>query len=120
MMTTVDVFMVVGSNVDRNRLMRASSSLESLIEYSDNLVPSCLRHIPELLQNQRYFVAIELRNIKSIPFSKRNELANALLKGIYVSGTFDEIIFIDEVFAFANMDLVFQYIFKEELNNARQ
>lgn len=104
--------MVVGSNVDRNKLIRASSSVEELKRYSDSLVPSCLRHITSLVYNQRYYVAIEVRNIKSIEFHKRTELANELLKDIYISGTFDEIVFIEEVFAYANMDLVFQYIFK--------
>lgn len=109
--------MVVGSDVDTRKLIKASKSLEALIEYSDSLVPKCLRHIKELLYNQRYYVAIELRNIQSIDFYKRTELANKLIEDIYISGTFNEVIFITEVFAYADMDKVFKYIFKDELHD---
>lgn len=109
--------MVVGNDIDRVSLVRASSSLERLEAYCVSLVPKCLRHIDALINNQKYFVALELRNIKTIEFKKRNKLANELIKDIYVSGTFDEVIFVSELFQYANMDTVFQYIFREELKN---
>lgn len=109
--------MVVGSEIDTRKLIRASSSLEELKKYSDGLVPKCLRHIKELIYNQRYYVAIELRNVKSLDFYKRNEMANKLIEDIYISGTFNEVVFISEVLAYADMDKVFKYIFKEELKD---
>lgn len=109
--------MVVGNSVDRRKLVRASNNLEDLIKYSDSLVPKCFRHIKELLYNQRYLVAIELRNVKSIDYYKRNQLANELIKDIYISGTFNEITYLEDVMAYADMDKVFKYIFKEELKD---
>ncbi|MCM1219038.1 MAG: hypothetical protein NC548_31535 [Lachnospiraceae bacterium] len=36
--------------------------------------------------NQRYFVAIHLRNVLSIPFKQRKEMVEALVDGISITG----------------------------------
>lgn len=116
MMIGVTEYMVVGSRVDVNVLRHKLRSVDDLKRYAEILVPRSFRHITKIIDNQKYLVAIELRNMKSIDFKKRHALADELIKDITISGTMNEIVYAEDLLQFADFNKIVRYLFKEELN----
>ena len=103
--------MIVGSkNIDRSELANRVSSVSKLIEYSDSLVPEYLRYRREILFNQRYIVALAIREIQSIPYSDRVTLLDNFLRDTYITGVVDRIYDIEDLF---------DYVDKEEVERIR-
>lgn len=79
--------MVVGScNLDFKELKRNMSTPSRIVEYSDSLVPIWAKHVKGIIDNQRYFVALNIRKMTSIPYAKRKSLTNALTYNIRITG----------------------------------
>ena len=79
--------MIVGTTVlNYNELRVYAKRPNELVTYVDNLVPVWARHISPIVYNQRYYVAIHVRNMLSLPYKVRMEAANILTKGISVKG----------------------------------
>lgn len=79
--------MIIGTTqIDYNEVKLFVSEPTSLITYVENLVPCWARCIPHIVDNQRYYVAIHIRNVLSIPYKTRMAAANALIEDIRVSG----------------------------------
>lgn len=79
--------MIIGTdklNYDELKLFLTEPT--SLITYVDNTVPCWARHIPHIIDNQRYYVAIHIRNVLSIPYKVRVSAANVLIENIRVQG----------------------------------
>lgn len=79
--------MVVGTTkLNFAELKRFVGKPQELVVYTTTLVPIWARHIDAIVMNQRYYVAIYLRNVLSIPYKERQELVNALIKDIRING----------------------------------
>ncbi len=79
--------MIVGTTkLDYERLKQFEGNPDELIEYVDMLVPSWALHIKGIASNQRFYVAIHLRKLLTIPYKPRMELVNALVSGIRIAG----------------------------------
>lgn len=108
--------MIVGTrDIDRAGLRRACSSSESLIRYSDGLVPKFMTHIQPILENQRYLTAIIVRSLQGIPYVTKSKLVNALLDGVVVRGNISTIIAVEDLLTEIDLDKVFKELFREEL-----
>jgi hypothetical protein len=103
--------MIVGSkNVNKSELAKCVSSVSKLIDYSDSLVPEYLRYRKEILFNQRYIVALAIREMQSIPYNDRVMLLDRFLRDIYITGVVDRIYDIEDLF---------DYVDKEEVERIR-
>lgn len=103
--------MIVGSkNVNKSELAKCVSSVSKLIDYSDSLVPEYLRYRKEILFNQRYVVALAIREIQSIPYNDRVMLLDRFLRDTYITGVVDRIYDIEDLF---------DYVDKEEVERIR-
>lgn len=103
--------MIVGSkNVNKSELAKCVSSVSKLIDYSDSLVPEYLRYRKEILFNQRYIVALAIREMQSIPYNDRVMLLDRFLRDTYVTGVVDRIYDIEDLF---------DYVDKEEVERIR-
>lgn len=103
--------MIVGSkNVNKSELAKCVSSVSKLIDYSDSLVPEYLRYRKEILFNQRYVVALAIREMQNIPYSDRVMLLDRFLRDIYITGVVDRIYDIEDLF---------DYVDKEEVERIR-
>lgn len=103
--------MIVGSkNINKSELAKCVSSVSKLIDYSDSLVPEYLRYRKEILFNQRYIVALAIREIQSIPYNDRIMLLDRFLRDTYITGVVDRIYDIEDLF---------DYIDKEEVERIR-
>lgn len=79
--------MVVGTcNVKTEDCLKFINNPTGLISYVEELVPIWARHIPSIVDNQRFYVALHLRNSLSLPYKTRMSLAEPLLKGIKIRG----------------------------------
>jgi hypothetical protein len=107
--------MIVGTRiVPLGRLNEASRSVQSLIEFSRELVPRPIRHIDAVVDNQRYLVAVTLRKVKSIPYSKKSELCDGLLEGVTVRGVVNEIYDFEDLLRSVNTKKLHKYLFERE------
>lgn len=103
--------MIVGSkNINKSELAKCVSSVSKLIDYSDSLVPEYLRHRKEILFNQRYIVALAVREIQSISYNDRVALLDNFLRDTYITGVVDRIYDIEDLF---------DYVDKEEVERIR-
>ena len=103
--------MIVGSkNVNKSELAKCVSSVSKLIDYSDSLVPEYLRYRKEILFNQRYIVALAIREMQSIPYNDRVRLLDRFLRDTYITGVVDRIYDIEDLF---------DYVDKEEVERIR-
>lgn len=103
--------MIVGSkNINKSELTKYVSSVSKLIEYSDSLVPECLRYRKEILFNQRYIVALAVREMQSISYNDRVALLDNFLLDTYITGVVDRIYDIEDLF---------DYVDKEEVERIR-
>lgn len=82
--------MIIGTkDVNFSALKQACRDEESLRRFVSNLVPSPIAHIPAIVDNQKYFVALQVRSIQSLSWQKRKSLCESLLKGVRVKGVPD-------------------------------
>lgn len=103
--------MIVGSkNINKSELTKYVSSVSKLIDYSDSLVPEYLRYRKEILFNQRYIVALAVREIQSISYNDRIALLDNFLRDTYITGVVDRIYDIEDLF---------DYVDKEEVERIR-
>jgi len=79
--------MLIGNTIiDYEVLKSFVGKPDELVTYVTNSVPSWARHIECLVNNQRFYVAIHLRNVLTLPYHARMELVNALVEGIHIQG----------------------------------
>lgn len=103
--------MIVGyKNINKSELAKCVSSVSKLIDYSDSLVPEYLRYRKEILFNQRYVVALAIREMQSIPYNDRVMLLDRFLRDTYITGVVDRIYDIEDLF---------DYVDKEEVERIR-
>lgn len=103
--------MIVGSkNINKSELTKYVSSVSKLIEYSDSLVPEYLRYRKEILFNQRYIVALAIREMQNISYNDRVALLDNFLRDTYITGVVDRIYDIEDFF---------DYVDKEEVERIR-
>lgn len=108
--------MIVGTrDIDRASLMRACSSIQAVEEFAINLVPLYLRHIDAIVNNQKYIVAIVLRDLKGVPYMTKKNLAENLLEGVVVKGTLSTVIDAEDLLTNIDMNKIFKELFREEL-----
>lgn len=106
--------MIVGEKyLDLDALKKACVDSTTLINYTLSLIPTPVRHIRAIVDNQRYYVALHVRNFKHIPWYPRMELCNALLSGVRVQGVANELYDYKDLLAAINVE-TFQKLWERE------
>jgi hypothetical protein len=80
-------------------------------------VPRILRHNQQIVNNQRYLVSLVVRNIKSIPWSRRKELYEGLLEGVAISGLANQVYDYEDIMYEIDVDRISDYINRGGLRN---
>lgn len=79
--------MLIGSdNIDYNKITSMINDIPGIIAYVESMIPAYARHLPYIVMNQRYYVAIHIRDMLHIPYKVRMEAASALISGITIFG----------------------------------
>lgn len=103
--------MLVGTTkLDYDKIKRYCNSHMELIQYAEELVPDWLRHVTPIVHNQRYYVAISIRNLKSIPFKTRMAMVEALLDGVQLKGVMSCFITLDELMNQCNIEALVELL----------
>lgn len=110
--------MLIGSeNLDYQVIKNLVGDDRAIVEYSDSLVPKWARHLPCIINNQRYFTALHIRNMLQLPFSDRKRLCNALIKDCSIHGIVNEFVPIQRIFEECDNDLLIKLLRKEYYAN---
>jgi hypothetical protein len=108
--------MLVGTKqIPINDLAKKCTSVDDLVKYSISLVPRFARHIDEIVDNQKYLVAVKVRDIVGLPYKFKKILTEGLLKGVVVRGTVNTVVDMEDLLTSIDMDEFMRSIFKEEL-----
>lgn len=103
--------MIVGTkDVEAYDVAQYCRDVITLRNYCDSLVPRILRHNQTIINNQRYFIALVVREIKSIPYSKRKTLYEGLLEGVSITGLANEIYDFDDLMMKVDVDKLATFI----------
>lgn len=111
--------MIIGTkDIKIGELKRACNSEESLIKYACNLVPTPLRHIPEITCNQRYYIALLVRSMNFLTWDRRHRLCEALLRGVKIKGIPDSIYDYQDILLAIDVEAFERYM-EEDANAER-
>ena len=110
--------MIVGTkNINYEEIIRlALKEPHNLLTYIDNLVPPIVRHIPEIVNNQRYYIAIMLRKNSNLDYYNVKRICNIILDGVEVFGYAGVFIDIKEILSKCSISYILKRLYREELN----
>lgn len=112
--------MIVGcKDIDFAALKRACRSETSLVRFVVDLVPTPLQHIPAIVDNQKYLVALQVRTIQSFAWQKRKDLCEALLQGVRIKGVSDTLYDYSDILLAIDSRAFAKYL-QEERENAER
>lgn len=110
--------MIVGTKaIPLDKLARECYSVSALNAFSLSMVPRYAQHITEIVDNQKYIIAMEVRALTTLSYQKKKELSEGLLEGVIIRGTINTIVDVEDLFSFINMSHLFKVLFKEELDS---
>lgn len=110
--------MIVGTtSLDYKELKMFVDKPEELVCYVDNLVPMWAKHIKGIVYNQRYYVAVHLRNVLTIPYKSRMAMVDALIKDVTLTGIMSDFTSIIDIVESCNKESLLHMI-EEEINYA--
>lgn len=90
--------MLIGTDqIDYTELYKRANKPEELVSYVDNLVPVWASHIQAIVYNQRYFVAVQIRNMLQIPYKTREACTDMLLTNISINGVMNGFVPITDI-----------------------
>lgn len=103
--------MIVGTKyIDQTELKSHCKNLEMLKEYCSLLVPRVIRHNLAIVNNQKYLVALYVRDFKSIPYQDRKALCEGLLKDVSITGLANEIYDFEDLIDEVNIEKLSKYL----------
>lgn len=109
--------MVVGTTfIDYNKINTFVGHPNQFRDWVDSLVPCWAQHIPGIIDNQRYYIAIHLRQVISIPYVQRMHLIEPLITNIQIKGSVDDFVAITDIINMCDTKLLVEAL-KEEFNN---
>ena len=84
--------MLIGNkSIDARKLKKACSSPQALYDFTVSLVPEQCRHVRAIVDNQKYYVSTLVRAYKTMPYVRKMQLCNHLLRGVTVCGVCNEV-----------------------------
>lgn len=106
--------MIVGTkDFDFEELKLATESDEQLQDFVVRLVPTFLRHIQPVMDNQKYYVALYIRNMQSIPYQIRKDRSEKLLEGVSITGVINTVIDFSDILLYTNVETLLRYLEEE-------
>lgn len=107
--------MIVGTKyIDRGDLFRHCKTVQMLKDYCEMLVPRVIRHDKRIVDNQRYLVAMYVRDFKSLPYTSRKELYEGLLDGVSITGLANCLYDFDDLIAEVDIEKLALYVGAEK------
>lgn len=90
--------MIVGNlNLDYTEIKKFVNHPQDIVAYCDNTIPVWCKHITPIVMNQRYYMAIHIRDMLTLPFKVRSALVETLIKDVTITGVMSHFISIYDV-----------------------
>ena len=103
--------MVIGTTeLNFDIIKTFASHPEDLPAYCDNTVPLWARHLDTVIKNQRYYMAINIRNLLTIPFKERQRMIETLVRGVTIKGVVTEFVCITDIIEACDKDLLLRVL----------
>lgn len=112
--------MIIGTKViDEQEIISLLRQGEDITSYVENLVPRLIR-TPEVVGNQRYYIALRLRKNKTLSYYQKAKFCEIILDGAKITGSVNNLIDFRDILGSVNMDKLMQYVFNKELYESRR
>lgn len=96
--------LIFTKNVNWGLLKRKVHNPEEAVDYVCGLVPKWAQHLQNIQNNQRYYAAVYMRNVYTLPYRERMTIVKALTDGISLTGLTSGFVALDEVIASCNKE----------------
>lgn len=104
--------MLVGTKtIDHSRFNKIKS-VSQLERLSISLVPEVLRHLPYVIDNQKYIVALYFRKYSDLPFKRKKELLDEFTKNLAIKGSITNITSFEDILFEADVDVLMREVLK--------
>lgn len=95
--------MFVGSDIiNTDKLNAIATDFEKLDNYAMSLIPLWARSIKEVVDNQKYLVALYIKKSNVLTFKEKHAAVQHLCEGIHLSGLLNTVTKIEDIFKFAD------------------
>lgn len=109
--------MLIGyTTVDYEALKKFVNNPDDIVTYVISQIPIWARHIDGICDNQRYYIALHLRKVLTIPYKQRTELVDALTRGIYLRGVCTNFVSITDIVNACDKESLIAMLKAEVLN----
>lgn len=95
---------VATTEINNDYIKQHQTDPESIVEYATSLVPAWAAHIRGITDNQRYYVAVKVRNMLTIAYKTREAICNALIDGVSLFGMLNDFVTLDELLDMCDKD----------------
>ena len=106
--------MLVGCRGRPSEQIKEATTVGQLKKLATNSVPLLFRHIKEIVDNQKYLLALEVRHLYKSDYNKWHPLCEGLLEDVKVTGSVHDIYTCYDLLQQCDMDVIEKYIEKEE------
>lgn len=96
--------LVFTTSIDAGYIKQHQTDPNSIVNYAVSLVPVWAAHIRGIVDNQRYYVAIKVRNMLTLPYKTRESITTALIADITLFGMLNDFVTLDEVLALCDKE----------------
>lgn len=96
--------LIYTKNMNWEYLKQCIASERSITQVVDSHIPDWCSHIDGIYDNQRYYAAIYLRRVLSLPFKPRMNAVRELCENIAVKGLCTTFISIEELLSVIDKD----------------
>lgn len=103
--------MLVGNaNITVDNVSAHASSVQTLFEYSDSLIPREYANCKGIRDNQRYLCCVLLRKSTTVSWDHKKKLLNEAMPQIRVSGLANSVLSVDILKTYANQERLNGYL----------
>lgn len=111
--------LIATTDVDFDYIKKHQMEPDSVVEYAESLVPSWAKHIRGIVDNQRYYVAVRVRNLLSIAYKPRKAITDALIKNVTLFGMLNDFVTVDELLDLCDKDKLTEALRREHENGKK-
>jgi len=102
--------LIANKTLDYETIHKLSNNPESVVAYIEDMVPKWARHIKGITDNQRFYAAVHVRKMLTLPYQTRHAITEALVDGIYINGIVYDFITLSDLLALCDKDTLLNAI----------
>lgn len=111
--------MLVGTRTFSADQIKEANSVGALKRLAERQVPLLFRHVKEIVDNQKYLLALEVRKVYSGDYNKWHSLCEGLLEGVRVTGGIHTIYTCYDLLNKCDLNVIDKFISKDDDNDNR-